>query len=323
MKIRNYILTATVLLGVCACSEVGDLDGVVVRKEYKQSANPTLRVGKTSLSFESAQGQQTFTIESNANWAITAPDWCSLSATSGTGNATITIAVGENTSQDERSGDIVVSGPEGLSATIKVTQAGKPLPPAPTLAVNAVALTFESAQGQQSFTIESNVNWTITAPDWCSLSATSGTGNATITVAVGENTSQDERSGDIVVSGPEGLSATIKVTQAGKPQPPAPTLAVNATALTFESVQGQQSFTIESNANWTITAPDWCSLSATSGTGNATITVAVGENASQEERSGSIVVSGPDGLSATIEVTQAGKPYSGIPGSGDNEPPGM
>ena len=323
MDKNKYILALFLLLGVCSCSEVGDLEGVVVRKEYVPSDDkpkPTLVVGTSSLDFEAVQGQKSFTIESNGSWTIEAPEWCSLSVSSGSGNATITVSVGENPSVDVRSGNIVVSGTDGLSATIKVSQQGKDQPPTPTLAVGITTLAFEAEQGQLEFTIESNTSWTIEAPGWCTLSKSSGTGDATITVSVGENPSTDERSGNIVVSGTDGLSATIKVTQKGKTPPP-PTLTVGTNSLAFEAEQGQLEFTIESNTSWTIEAPGWCTLSKTSGTGDATITVSVGDNPSTDERSGNIVVSGPDGLSATIKVTQKGKDSSGVPGPGDNEPP--
>ena len=124
------------------------------------------------------------------------------------------------------------------------------------------------------------------------------------------------------MSGTDNLSATIKVTQKGE-TPPSPALTVGTSSLSFEAEQGQSEFTIESNISWTIEAPGWCALSKSSGTGNATITVSVGENPSYEERSGNIVVSGPDGLSATIKVSQKGKGYSGIPENGDNNPPSI
>ena len=323
MDKNKYLVALFLLLGVCSCSEVGDLEGVVVRKEYvpaDDKPKPTLVVGTSSLDFDAAQGQKSFTIESNGSWTIEAPDWCSLSVSSGSGNATITVSVGENLSSDVRSGNIVVSGTNDLSATIKVTQQGKKQPPTPSLTVGTTALTFEAEQGQLEFTIESNTSWTIEAPGWCTLSKSSGAGDATITVSVGENPSTEERSGNIVVSGTDNLSTTIKVTQKGKTPPP-PTLTVGTSSLSFEAEQGQLEFTIESNTSWMIEAPGWCTLSKSSGTGDATITVSVGENPSYEERSGNIVVSGPDGLSATIKVSQKGKDSSGVPGPGDNEPP--
>ena len=51
--------------------------------------------------------------------------------------------------------------------------------------------------GTYSFTITANSKWTITAPDWLTLSQNSGNGNATITVTVPAETGEKE--GEIVV----------------------------------------------------------------------------------------------------------------------------
>lgn len=103
------------------------------------------------------------------------------------------------------------------------------------------------------------------------------------------------------------------------------TLSVDLTSLGFEAGGGTLSFTITSNTSWTISKPEWCALSQTSGTGNAVISVTANENPNTEQRSGEVTVAGEYVKSVSIAVTQKAKEKeeeeSHEPGAGDNLPP--
>ena len=84
-----------------------------------------------------------------------------------------------------------------------------------------------------------------------------------------------------------------------------------------------KTFTISSNTNWTISKPEWCAVSVSSGTGNGDVVVIATENPSKEQRNGQIVVSGEGVSPVSISVSQEGKDTSNSqePGADDNLPP--
>lgn len=81
------------------------------------------------------------------------------------------------------------------------------------LSVSQTRLWFVSLGGNATFTITSNVNWSISKDaSWITVSSLSGSGNATITVSV--NTAIVERSGIITITG-GGITKNINVSQFG------------------------------------------------------------------------------------------------------------
>ena len=99
-------------------------------------------------------------------------------------------------------------------------------------------------------------------------------------------------------------------------------MSVDKSSLEFEKDGGNQSFVITSNTSWTITCPDWCTLSKKSGNGNATITVTATKNDKTEQRSGQVVISGDGVNDAYISLSQRpGDKNSNEPSPGDNLPP--
>ena len=174
----------------------------------------------------------------------------------------------------------------------------------------------------QNLQIDANCSWTITSDsEWLSVSPMAGTNKQTVTVTAGRNSSGSTRTAILTVSG-GSLTRRVAVTQAKAADPVVTyTLSVDKETLHFEKSGGTMQFIITSNTNWTISHPDWCTLSMTSGNGNATITVTVNENTTTSERTGQLIVRG-DGVDAKeIAVSQApGDAHE--PGAGDNQPPG-
>ena len=182
------------------------------------------------------------------------------------------------------------------------------------------------ADGQTTeIAISANCSWTVTKEEtWLTVSPMSGTNNQRITVSASKNTTGQDRMAVLTVKGGSLPARMVTVTQKKAEDTPAVTysLSVDKQSISYENKGGTQSFIITSNTNWTISCPDWCVLSTTSGKRNATISVSVGENTLAESRSGQILISG-DGVNAvSISVSQqAGMPQSHQPGAGDNQPP--
>lgn len=173
--------------------------------------------------------------------------------------------------------------------------------------------------------VTSNCRWTISfSAEWLSVTPTSGNNSGTVKVSAGKNTTGKERSATLTIQGGTSPSRSVVVTQAkGSEDPVTKTLATNTTSLTFEANEDTKSFNITSNTSWTISKPDWCSISATTGSGDAEIYVTASENPNKEQRTGQIIISGEGVNSVTITITQNGKDTTGSqePGADDNIPP--
>lgn len=171
-------------------------------------------------------------------------------------------------------------------------------------------------------TIDANCSWTISKDvDWLTVYPMSGSNKQTVTIAAMKNSTGADRMAILTVQGGTAPTKKVEVTQ--KPSSDTPTqksLSVNTTSLEFERDGGNQSFTITSNTSWTISCPEWCVLTETSGSGGATITVTVGKNEKTEKREGQIVINGEGVDTVYINVSQKASTGSN-PNSGDNLPP--
>lgn len=99
------------------------------------------------------------------------------------------------------------------------------------------------------------------------------------------------------------------------------TLSVDKESLSYEADGGQQSLNIKSNSNWGVNcSTTWLRVQPVTGKGNGSVTVDATANTSTDERAGSISVYNND-KTITVKVTQKGAEESGIPSSGDNNPP--
>lgn len=121
----KYMIFLLALLVVTACSESGDIDDIIIIKEKIQGIVSTLMVDVSSMDFESSGGSKELRITSNTKWSITKPDWCSLSSTTGSGDATIVVTAEENTSTEQRTGSIVITGVGANPVTVQIKQSGK------------------------------------------------------------------------------------------------------------------------------------------------------------------------------------------------------
>ena len=172
--------------------------------------------------------------------------------------------------------------------------------------------------------ITANCNWTISFTEsWLTVNPSSGNGTETVKVIAGKNSTGAERIAILTVRGGSAPAKTVVVSQPkGTDEPVAKTLSANTSSLSFEAKGEQKSFAISSNTNWEISKPEWCTLSVTSGTGDATISVTATENKEREQRTGNIVITGEGVSPITISLSQkAREAGNSEPGPGDNTPP--
>ncbi len=266
-----------------------------------QTSATSLVVSPVSLNFNATASNQTFSVTSNISWTVSESlSWLSVSPGSGSNNGTVTVSCQANTSTSSRSGTITVSGTGVTSQTVTVTQAGA----GASLQVSPVVMNFNATASDQSFSVTSNISWTVSESlSWLSVSPGSGSNNGTVTVSCQANTSTSSRSGTITVSGTGVTSQTVTVTQAGA----GASLQVSPVVMNFNSTASDQSFSVTSNTSWTVSESlSWLSVSPGSGSNNGTVTVSCQANTSTSSRSGTITVSGTGVTSQTVTVTQAG-----------------
>ena len=257
-------------------------------------------VSSDNISFDSFGTNQSFEIESNDSWSVKAkPDWVNIDITSGEGNATLRISALENNSTSERNGSIVIATNNGVvSKEIIISQAAKHVD------YSDAALTYGYAQGSQSISFVTDGHWSLTKDaDWFSTDRTSGSGSATLTITVEENNTLDIRDGQITLLIAD-QSYTIAIHQECK------YLTLSSSAFTFDAQAGSVQLSISSNTDWTGTiseGSDWITITPTSGTNNADITINVAENNTVNNRSGKIEIEIPNVHTYIVDVMQSRK----------------
>jgi len=107
---------------------------------------------------------------------------------------------------------------------VTVTATFKQIPVSPFLTTSLNALGFTADGGEQSFSISSNVTWTVTVPNnsksWLTIAPASGSNDGMVTVTVDANKAATQRTAAITVSGTGVATQTINVTQAAKKDTP-------------------------------------------------------------------------------------------------------
>ena len=206
---KKNILYFLILMAFVACGGGGDDTG-------ETTSRVKLQATVTSLSL-SGDGEATdINVEANCSWLIAIDvQWLDTNIKIGRDSQKVTVKASKNTTGKERKGTITITGGSpSRTVTISVTQ-GKSSDSEEqlTMSVDKSSLEFEKDGGNQSFVITSNTNWTITCPDWCTLSKKSGNGNATITVTATKNDKAEQRSGQIVISGDGVNDVKVNVTQ--------------------------------------------------------------------------------------------------------------
>jgi len=174
--------------------------------------NPELTVAKEELTLAKGSGTTTLDIKSNVDWTATSSQsWCTLSTSSGeAGTKQITVAVTENTTNDNREAVITVAA-GSLSKQIKVTQELTNL-----LVVKKSTYDVSVDGGQITVELQTTAAHTVTInQDWISQTATRTVTNKTEVFTIAANTFSFSRVGTITFT-MAGLTETVTVNQVAK-----------------------------------------------------------------------------------------------------------
>ena len=255
--------------------------------------DPRLVVPNTTKNVSADPGQVVFDIDSNIDWIFSeTEDWFTVVKTDA---STLTINYEQNTSTEERSAEITISGEGVVSITISITQSGDD----PRLVISPVVYSVTFEAGQVVFHVDSNIDWIFSeTEEWFSAVKTDA---STLTINYEQNTSTEERSGEIVRSHENVPPVTVVLTQANAETE----LDISPDTTWVSADAGQVEFHVESNIDWDfVETVDWFTVEKTDA---YTLTVSYEQNSSVKERSGIIIVSDFRLASVIVSLIQAGE----------------
>lgn len=187
-----------------------------------------------------------------------------------------------------------------------------------TLSINKTSINSVASGTTTSFTVSSNVSWSVSASaTWVKMSPTGGNNDGVVEVTIEANTTADTRTATITINGAGVPSKTISVTQDAA----SASLTVSPETLKIAAAGGTENVTITSNGSWSVSVPSdatWCKPNVTSGKGNSTLTITVEANSTSTARSANIVVKCSN-VEKRIQVNQDAGVI--IPSEGDNGVP--
>lgn len=266
------------------------------------SPEPFLRVEPSQISCDRLGGMFDVTVQSNIEWTVsTLPEGITVSKTSGTGNADLTLTIG--TLQDdisEREVDVIFAGANML-VPLKIKQSATS---GYDVVIDPTMLSFGYEGGTKTINVSCEGSWMVeTSEDWISASPASGEGNGQVEVTVAESNVLEQRFATINFVSSVGSTTVAHVKQSAAPDPHF--LTVDPAEFSFGKEGGTQTFTIGCDVDWRIAINgDWATVSLSTGTGNATVTLTVEPNLFVEPREMTMSVESGN-LSQRVTIEQA------------------
>lgn len=264
------------------------------------------------ITFDAEGGEMSFLLlGSSGTWEATSnATWLTVSPSSGEGSdkrQTITLTAAENNSLDSRTAKVTFRRTDGVSATLTqtVTQTGHYFSAEDW--VKGVVVGPDAQTKEIDF--KGDLSWTASTSDsWITLLTTSGSASSNkVSFSVTANTSQESRTGEILVAY-EGGQTKIPVVQESA------YLNTSSATIKLPSAGGGHQAFISSNAAWSVAVDAaWLKPSVTSGTGNVEVTFTADDNASATERTATITFTlGVDGTQKKMTITQKAR-YMNVP----------
>lgn len=221
---KKTILLLMSALAIIACGGGSDAGGgsATGGNEYLNVQNVDIPGGNTTATLNISASQ-------NCDWTITwSESWIrSIMPSKGRGTQNATITVTANPSSTEsRTTIIKVSNASGtIVRDVTITQS-----PNETLTdfrLSTKELSANATAGTVQFNIIGDAQWTIASnKNWATPNTMSGAGNASISVALADNTSEEAREATITVSS-NSKSETVTIRQGAATKPTVSALNAN------------------------------------------------------------------------------------------------
>lgn len=263
-----------------------------------------LRVSPASNSYTipGKGGTLTLTLRSSSDWDLVvedSPAWITWNRVSGEGGTAVveaTLTANPSTTT-RRTANVTITNEDGDTLTFSISQEAKV---AASISVNPASLTFSAAgtSGSGTATRGKTVNvtatgdWSVdttTVPAWLTVTP----GISTLSLKVTENTTGNVRTAQVKVKLDEDSSvyAIVNVTQEVGSEGSISIIDTHGNeGRTSGAAGGTFTLNITATGAWTLTkTAAWVTLSATTGTGNGSVTVTVAQNTGSSDRSDAIV----------------------------------
>lgn len=228
-------------------------------------------------------GEFTVEVSSNVEWEVITPQWVTSSMMDGSNDATLTLTISpmEGDHVGNREGEVVISGPESVSAKVNVIQS---VSPSSSIQVVPENLSFACTGETKTVAVTAEDSWIATVgEEWVVLNQNEGQGIAEISVTVGENPMYEVRQTNVVFNTVGGAQAVLVIRQEASPNPHF--LEVSPLVFQFGKEGGEREISVSCDADWGFDLDcDWLSLSQQSGTGNATVVLTAEPNILLESR---------------------------------------
>ena len=264
-------------------------------------------------------------IKTSGTWTIALnylgeqKNWCTLSTTSGTGDRNVAISTTTNNSSSSRSVEITVQT-ESKTVSVTLEQKGNA-----ELQVYLNDDNFLDWNETSKFLIiQTSETWTIALnyleeqKNWCTLSATSGTGDRNVAISTTTNNSSSNRSVEITVQ-TESKTVSVTLEQKGNTEepPPAGDISANINGLSepISLAWNENTFTLniicESSVAWDIATggATWFSgVGNLYGNGTRSIVFNISQNAIRDNRDATLTIASSTGV-VNLNFTQRGRRF--------------
>lgn len=291
MKKNNYLLFVVAL----AMSFVG------CRKPVEVSFDTTTQ------EINAQGGTVEIVLKSNGDWTINpTAEWIAVSPMSGKGDATLTLTVEANTTGEDRSTQIKATTKDN-TATLNLTQGAQSPQPQYYLNVSPKNYRCGGAGGEFTVEISSNLDWTVTTPQWITCSVMEGFDDATVTLTISpiEDEKIEMREADVLFES-SLASDNVHVVQTVDPIMGIEIMPKN---LEFVCTGETKIIAVFTEDAWTASMDvDWVTLSQTEGQGDAEIRVTLGENPGYEQRQTTVLFTTAGGAQAMLGIRQEASP---------------
>lgn len=255
---------------------------------------------------EAQGGSLEIALKSNGEWIVsTTAEWITVSPTSGSGNATLTLTASANASVEVRTAEVVATTKDN-SATLALTQRAAQY----YLTVTPKEFSCGSSGGEFTVEVSSNIDWTVSLPNWITSSVTEGSNNASITLTVSpiEDNFAELREAEIVFGNPTGSMGNLTVSdKVHVVQTPDLVLDIDLLPknLDFVCTGETKSIIVITEDGWTASFEEaWISLSQSEGQGETEVSVTIGENPIYFERQATVLFTTNAGLTAMLYIHQ-------------------
>lgn len=271
-----------------------------------ESEESVLELSETALSFIDKSETRIVYVTANDSWkAESDAKWLNIQPASGQASdeAQKVEVTAEPNKGAIRTAVITFTSGNAASRKIEVEQAAVVYP---GFSVSPTTLTPAATETSVTFNVTAEVDWKAVPSSGAKVEPASGNGNGTVTVTFPANEGVEAKAYTITVSTEAEVDVkfhTVTVNHLGA----APTIVLDKTSVDVSSSTTEASFTVTSNASWTISGSEGVVAEPADGSLNQTVRITFPKNEGADPVQRTATVSAEGATPVTFTVNQAGK----------------